>query len=250
MEKADPFTTLRNNTRARVALGRVGDAIPTKAMLELQMAHAMAKDAVHGRVNFNDVANDLIDIDAIELKSAAIDRGVYLRRPDLGRRLAEGEANKLEFGEYDVAFVIADGLSAFAMQKYSANVVNETIPLLNGLKIAPVVLVNQGRVAIGDEIAQGLGAKIVIILIGERPGLSSAESLGAYITYGASVGTPDSARNCISNIHNHGLLPIDAAKKIAWIVNEALKIGLTGIGLKEAYPTNYIDSDADTVQIK
>lgn len=236
----DPFASLRSKTRARIALGRVGDALPTIANLEFQMAHAKARDAVHSFVDFEKLESELYPLKAIKLKSAATDRIVYLRRPDLGRKLADGESAKLPNGPFDFAFVIADGLSAFAVSKYATKLVKETIPLLDGLSIAPIILANQGRVAIGDDIAEAMNAKIVVILIGERPGLSSAESLGAYITYGAKTGTMDSARNCISNIHDFGSLTNEASHKIAWLTKEALKLGLTGIGLKEAFPTEAI----------
>lgn len=236
----NPFEILKSKTRARVAIGRAGDGLPTSALLDFQMAHAKAKDAVHGLVDFDKIKEELKPLEAIKVKSAAKDRATYLRRPDLGRSLAPSEALTLPKGPFDFAFVISDGLSSFAIEKYAVEVVKETSKLLSNLSIAPIILASQGRVAIGDEIAEAMNAKIVLVLIGERPGLSSPESLGAYITYKARKGSKDSERNCISNIHNFGLLPKDAAAKIAWLTNEALKLGLTGIGLKEDSPTQAI----------
>jgi ethanolamine ammonia-lyase small subunit len=232
----NPFERLRGLTRARVALGRAGNGLPTRALLEFQMAHALARDAVHGRVDFDAIAAELAPRRVVKLRSAASDRAQYLRRPDLGRQLAEDEAERLDKGPFDLVFVIADGLSAFAVEAYAAATVQAAETLLPDLAIGPVVLASQARVAIGDNIAEHMQAKLVAVLIGERPGLSSADSLGAYLTFGARRGTRDSARNCISNIHAHGLAPRQAAEKLAWLIREALKLGLTGIGLKEAAP--------------
>ncbi|UFZ07414.1 ethanolamine ammonia-lyase subunit EutC [Bradyrhizobium ontarionense] len=245
----DAFDRLRRMTRARVALGRSGDGLPTKAKLEFQMAHALARDAVWGKVNFESIAAALAPREVIHVASAAADRAIYLRRPDLGRRLAEGEAAKLPPGPFDLVFVIADGLSADAVEGHAANVVIATEARLAGLTIAPVVLASQARVALGDDVGATMGARLVAVLIGERPGLSAADSLGAYLSFNPAPGLRDSARNCISNIHGHGLTPERAADKLAWLVREALRIGVTGIGLKEAAPDGAIETTQPTTQI-
>lgn len=241
MVEMDLFAMLRARTHARVALGRAGDGLPTAALLDFQMAHAKARDAVHGQVDFARLAASMAPRDAICVRSAARDRNIYLRRPDLGRQLAEGERAHLPAGPFDVVFVAADGLSSVAVETYAAHVIAATAQQLGGLSIGPVVLAAQGRVAIGDEIAACMGASLVITLIGERPGLSSADSLGAYLTFSARPGARDHQRNCISNIHAHGLAPDVAAGKIAWLAREALRLKLTGVALKEAAPAHALD---------
>lgn len=236
----DPFAELRRRTRARVGLGRAGDGLPTAALLEFQMAHAKARDAVHGRVDFDAVEAALAPLPCLRVHSAAGDRLTYLRRPDLGRRLGEGEGNPLPEEGCDLAIVVADGLSSVAVETYAAELVHGLVAALKDVAIGPVILATQGRVAIGDEIGARMQAKLVLVLIGERPGLSSADSLGAYLTFAPVPGTRDSARNCVSNIHVHGLLPAAAADKIGWLIREALRRRLTGIGLKEAAPSDLL----------
>lgn len=238
----DPFAELRRRTRARVGLGRAGDGLPTAALLEFQMAHAKARDAVHGKVDFDTVAAALAPLPCLRVHSAAADRLTYLRRPDLGRRLGEGEGGHLPEGGCELCIVVADGLSSVAVETYAAEVVHGLTRQLAGIEIGPVVLASQGRVAIGDEVGARMQAKLALVLIGERPGLSSADSLGAYLTFAPVPGTRDSARNCVSNIHAHGLLPTAAADKIGWLIREALRRGLTGVGLKEAAPTEGLDA--------
>ena len=230
------WDALKRLTRARVGLGRAGDGLPTRELLAFQAAHAAARDAVHGRVDFAAVAAALPDREVISVASAAPDRATYLRRPDLGRRLADGHADRLPEGPFDVVFVIADGLSAAAVDAHAATTVSATIARLSGLSIGPIVLANQGRVALGDEIGAAMAARLVVVVLGERPGLSAADSLGAYLTFDPRPGRVDSERNCLSNIHGHGLVPEAAAVKLAWLVREALGRGLTGIELKEAAP--------------
>ena len=237
----DPWTRLRSLTRARVALGRAGDALPTAELLAFQMAHARARDAVHGRVEFGAVAADLAPREVIAVASAAPDRATYLRRPDLGRRLAEGEADRLPTGDWDVVFVVADGLSAAAVEAHAAATVAATAAHLGDLTIGPVVLASQARVALGDDIGAALGARAVAVLIGERPGLTAADSLGAYLTFAPAPGRRDSERNCISNIHAEGLPPRLAGAKLAWLIRQALRLQLTGIALKDAAPDPALD---------
>ncbi|MGJ5179903.1 ethanolamine ammonia-lyase subunit EutC [Bradyrhizobium oligotrophicum] len=245
----DAFDRLRRMTRARVGLGRSGDGLPTKARLEFQMAHALARDAVWGKVNFDGIADALAPREVIKVASAAPDRASYLRRPDLGRRLAAGEASGLPSGPFDLVFVIADGLSADAVESHAADVVIATAARLAGHTIGPIVLASQARVALGDDVGAAMRARLVAVLIGERPGLSAADSLGVYLTLNPAPGLRDSARNCISNIHGHGLAADRAADKLAWLVREALRIGVTGIGLKEAAPDAALEATTPPLHI-
>jgi ethanolamine ammonia-lyase small subunit len=228
----DPFARFRDVTRARIGLGRSGDAIPTRAILDFQLAHARARDAVHGQVDFTALADELAPVPSIRVRSRAKDRTVYLARPDLGRQA--DSADLPEPGErHDIAFIIADGLSAAAVERHAVPLFKACMKRLGGFSVAPVILGEQARVAFGDEAAAALGAEIAIVLIGERPGLSVPDSLGAYITFRPQSGRRDSERNCISNIHADGLSYEAAADKIVWIVREALRLQLTGVDLKE-----------------
>ncbi len=231
----DPWARLRAATPARIGLGRTGAALPTPVNLDFQFAHARARDAVHRAVDWDRLTADLAPLSSIRVRSAAPDRATYLRRPDLGRRLDTGDWPDLTTHVApDVVLVVADGLSADAIAVQAAPVVHATCTALKGLRIGPIVLAEQGRVAIGDEIGERIDARLVVLLVGERPGLTVADSLGAYITYGPRVGRKDSERNCISNIHANGGLNHDAAAaKIAWLVRQALRLELTGTGLKE-----------------
>ncbi len=229
----DPFARFRSATRARIGLGRCGDGIPTAANLELQLAHARARDAVHGAVDFIAIAQRLAPLDTVCVRSRCDNRAQYLARPDLGRRLDPISRQTLSGGPFDVAFVIGDGLSAAAIEHHAENVLAACLNRMGGLTLAPVILAAQARVALADEIGEALGARLVVILIGERPGLSAPDSLGAYVTFHPKVGCMDSERNCVSNIHLDGLSYEAAADKIAWLVREAFALGLTGVGLKE-----------------
>lgn len=227
---------LRRLTRARIGLGRAGDGLPTAALLDFQMAHAEARDAVHGAVDFAALTAALAPREVVWVASAATDRATYLRRPDLGRRLAEGEVEKLPAGPFDVVFVVADGLSAAAVGAHAAATLEATAKRLDGLSIGPVVLARQARVALGDVVGAAMNARVVAVLIGERPGLTAADSLGAYLTFAPAPGARDSERNCLSNIHGHGQSPEEAGHKLAWLIREALRLKLTGVELKEAAP--------------
>jgi ethanolamine ammonia-lyase small subunit len=232
--KQDPWAKLRATTRARIGLGRTGDAMPIADVLEFQLAHAKARDAVHTRL---DVAALRAQIpgEVLTVRSAAESREIYLRRPDLGRQLNGDCEAALSSGDYDAVFVIADGLSATAVMQNAVPMLNAALERLTDFRIAPIVIATQARVAIGDDIGERLGAKLCAILIGERPGLSVAESLGIYLTYAPKRGTPDSLRNCISNIHTKGGLTYAAAgDMLAWLMREALRRKLTGVGLKES----------------
>ncbi|BAI76047.1 ethanolamine ammonia-lyase small subunit (plasmid) [Azospirillum sp. B510] len=233
----DPWARFRTATRARIALGRSGDALPTRALLEFQLAHARARDAVHSAVDFDRLAAELSPLETIRVHSAAPDRPTYLRRPDLGRRLDPAGAAALPAGEWDLLFVIADGLSAAAVQVNAAPLIHACMARLGHLRIGPVVLAGQARVALGDEVAAAVGARLVALLVGERPGLSAAESLGVYLTWEPRPGRADSERNCISNIHADGLSIQTAADKLCWLATEAARLKLTGVALKEDAPS-------------
>jgi ethanolamine ammonia-lyase small subunit len=220
-----------------VDLGRAGSALPTRALLEFQLAHAKARDAVHLPLAVRSLIAEL-NRPSITLTSAARDRPEYLRRPDLGRKLSAESRGRLEalHGDYDAAFVIADGLSALAVHRHAVSLLDIVSRELNW-KIAPVAIVEQGRVAIGDEIGELLGARMVVVLIGERPGLSSPDSLGAYLTWQPQVGRTDADRNCISNIRAEGLSYAAAAHKLLFLMNESRRLKLSGVRLKEAAPS-------------
>lgn len=229
----DLFARFRNATRARIGLGRSGDGIPTAANLDLQLAHARARDAVHGAVDFAAMAARLAPLETVRLRSLCEGRTQYLARPDLGRQAHPDGLAQLAPGPYDAAFVIADGLSAAAIEHHAEKTLQACLNRLGDLTIAPVVLAEQARVALADAVGEKLQARIIVILIGERPGLSAPDSLGAYITYAPKVGRMDSERNCVSNIHLDGLSYEAAGDKIAWLIREACRLGLTGVGLKE-----------------
>ena len=227
----DPFAVLRRLTPARIGLGRVGSGLPTAALLDFQFAHANAREAVATSLDAEALA-DALGWPSLILDSAAPDRETYLRRPDLGRRLPPG-AGPIARGDFDLAIVIADGLSAAAAQSHAAEVTQALMSALAGWRVAPAAIVRQGRVAIGDEIGERLGARAVVVLIGERPGLSAADSLGAYLTWAPRIGRLDSERNCVSNIRPDGLPPQAAARKIAWLLGEARRLSFTGVELKD-----------------
>jgi ethanolamine ammonia-lyase small subunit len=223
----NPWTQLREWTAARIALGRAGHSLPTRELLAFQLAHAKARDAVDCRLDLAAFAS----LHPIFLKSAAPDRAAYLRRPDLGRRLDTASANRLERGDWDAALILADGLSATAAHRHAIPLIATLLAELDGWRIAPVCVVEQGRVAIGDEIGERIGAKIAVVIIGERPGLSSPDSLGAYLTWAPHVGRTDAERNCVSNIRTEGLDPALAGRRIASILRAARERQLTGVGL-------------------
>lgn len=230
--RGDIWARWRHVTRARIGLGRSGDALPTAPLLAFQAAHSRARDAVHGAADFDALAAALQPHSTVVVRSQAADRAIYLRRPDLGRRLDPADAGKLEPGNYDIAFVVADGLSARAVDAHAAAVLKRCAEKLADWRIAPIVLAGQARVALGDEIGEILNAAAVAVLIGERPGLSVADSLGIYLTWAPRRGRADSERNCISNIHAAGLSHAAASDLLVWLLREARRRKLSGIGLK------------------
>jgi len=236
----DPWAPLGRLTPARIALGRAGSSLPTRALLAFALAHAQARDAVHAALDADAAEAQIqaLDFKTLQVESAAPDRAAYLARPDLGRRLSADSRQAfagLRNAPCDLAFVVADGLSAAAVQAHAAGLLEALKPWIarGGWRVAPVVVARQARVALGDEIGQALGARAVAVLIGERPGLSSPDSLGAYLTFDPRVGRADAERNCISNIRREGLAYDEAAFKLAWLIGEAFRLRLTGVALKD-----------------
>lgn len=252
MADLDPWQALRRFTAARIGLGHTGISQPTRAQLDFQLGHARARDAVHGALDTAQLSAALAQAwpassCPLLLHSAAADRNIYLQRPDLGRQLDAPSRQMLlaRRGDvtcelpYDLAVVVADGLSALAIMRHAA-------PLLQALharleaqletqawRLAPLVIVQQGRVAVGDEVGELLGANIVLVLIGERPGLSSPDSMGLYLTWAPRVGLTDERRNCISNVRPAGLQVDDAAARVHYLTAEAYRRELSGVHLKD-----------------
>ena len=238
--RPDPWSGLRTFTEARIALGRAGDSLQTREVLALGLAHARARDPVQVALDPVSLAQELAahGFASIAVHSAAADRAQFLRRPDLGRQLDQGSRERLDDSRPDEApdlvLVLADGLSAAAVRAHALPLLLALRPWLAGRRLAPLVIAEQARVGLGDEIAARLGARQVAMLNGERPGLSSADSLGVYFTHAPRVGLSDAERNCISNIRPGGLAPETAARKLAGLLRAALALGYSGVRLKEA----------------
>jgi ethanolamine ammonia-lyase small subunit len=255
---ANPWLELRRLTPARIALGRSGTSLPTAAQLDFQFAHAQARDAVHLPFDHAGLSEQLAakGRETLLLHSAATDRDSYLQRPDLGRRLDESSAHILRDyaaahpDGFDVAVVVADGLSSLAVHRHSVPFLErmEEQASAEGWSRSPVIMVEQGRVAVADEIGELLGARMAVILIGERPGLSSPDSLGLYFTYAPKVGLNDAHRNCISNVRLEGLSYAMAAHRLLYLMREACKRQLSGVSLKDEAQLHTLESDvsADT----
>ena len=226
-------------TAARVGLGRAGNSLPTSELLTLQLAHARAREAVHSELDGRSLALELapLEREILFVHSAAADRATYLRRPDQGRRLDDESRKLLERRRagFDAVFVIADGLSAQAVQLHAARLIETALRWLppEDWKLGPLVVARQGRVAIGDEVGELLGAALSVVLIGERPGLSAADSLGVYLSWNPHSGLTDADRNCISNIRGEGLSYAAAAHKLVFLMTEARRRKLSGVALKE-----------------
>ncbi|KQR71566.1 ethanolamine ammonia-lyase subunit EutC [Rhizobium sp. Leaf341] len=233
---------LRSMTDARVSLGRHGGGLPTQAQLSFLLDHARAREAVWANVDWTVLTERLeqAGLAVVQVESLAENRSIYVRRPDLGRLLSEGAEKRLReiaaWGAYDIAIVVADGLSSIAVDINAVPLIAALIPKLAGLGLqsAPVVLASQARVAIGDPVGRAIGAKLSIVLVGERPGLSAADSLGAYVTLDPNPGTRDSSRNCVSNIRDGGLPIHQAADTIASLVHDIVRTNIGGVGLKAA----------------
>ena len=234
---ADAWTHLRRFTPARIALGRAGSSLPTSAWLSFAADHADARDAVYAELDVAAFAAAVapLGLPVLPLRSAAGDRATYLQRPDLGRRLnvASAAAVGSAAGPFDVALVVADGLSATAITRHAADVLGHLLPRLAGLSVAPLAVVTQARVGVMDEVGSLIGARSAVILIGERPGLAVPDSVGAYLTFAPAVGNTDANRNCVSNIRPAGLPPAAAADAIAWLLRAALARQLSGVALKD-----------------
>ncbi len=254
----NPWSDLRRFTDARIGLGRAGISLPTSEMLAFQLSHAQARDAVSFPLDINQMKNSLGVLTPrtpiLHLHSQAVDRVSYLQRPDLGRKLSKksqdilldfmAEQKQTTPLNYDLALVVVDGLSSLAVQKNAHPFISELLAQLGKnqqLKLAPITLVEQGRVAIGDDIGELLNAQIVMVLIGERPGLSSPDSLGLYLTWAPKTGLNDACRNCISNIRPAGLSYEEAARRAVYLVREAKKLKLTGVNLKDRTQDNVIE---------
>ncbi|MFJ2283132.1 ethanolamine ammonia-lyase subunit EutC [Pseudomonas sp. NPDC087803] len=254
VDPQNPWLELRRLTPARIALGRTGTSLPTRAQLDFQFAHAQARDAVHLPFDHAGLSAQLSERgrDSLLLHSAATDRNSYLQRPDLGRKLSDASAQALRDyaaahpGGVDLAIVVADGLSALAVHRHTLPFIGrlEEQMVADAWSVAPVVLVEQGRVAVGDEIGQLLGAKMLVMLIGERPGLSSPDSLGLYFTYNPKIGLTDAFRNCISNVRLEGLSYGMAAHRLLYLMREACRRQLSGVNLKDEAQVQTLESEA------
>ncbi|CNI45653.1 ethanolamine ammonia-lyase subunit EutC [Yersinia vastinensis] len=236
----NPWAGLRQFTAARIALGRTGASLPTSELLKFGLAHAQARDAVHQPFLSEDLASQLagLGLTTITVNSAAPERSTYLCRPDLGRQLSQPSREQLcawPDKQADVLLVIGDGLSSKAVHRQAIPLVEALLPYLQtlGLSLAPVVLAHQSRVALGDDAGECLQAKAVVILIGERPGLSSPDSLGVYMTWGPNTQRLESERNCISNIRPEGLDYPQAAFRLAWLLEQSFQRRLSGVQLKD-----------------
>ncbi|MFM9916802.1 MAG: ethanolamine ammonia-lyase subunit EutC [Rhizobacter sp.] len=250
---ANPWSVLKRFTPARIGLGRSGISLPTAAQLDFQLAHAQARDAVHRPLEVQALCAEIeaMGLATVPLHSAATNRANYLQRPDLGRQLGTASRQRLEAlrvqrrgqgpASHDVAFAVVDGLSALAVQRHAAPLLSEVLALLNGpgtdrtprWTIGPVAVVEQGRVAIGDDIGELLDSQLVVVLIGERPGLSSPDSLGLYLTWEPRPGRNDAERNCISNVRPEGLDYRAAAVRLVYLLEQARNRQLTGVALKD-----------------
>lgn len=254
----NPWALLKDYTDARIGLGRSGVSIPTSHSLAFQLAHAQAQDAVHLPLDVENIVEQLFindinkETSSILLHSQAINRTTYLQRPDLGRRLDKNSSEILKKVKandntfYDLSIVIVDGLSSLAIKENAINFIKKLIIALKEDKqkwnLSPFSIVQQGRVAVGDEVGELLKAKISIVLIGERPGLSSPDSLGLYLTWNPKVGLSDASRNCISNIRSEGLSYEEAVKKTMYLLKESRRLELSGVNLKDRTINDVIEN--------
>jgi ethanolamine ammonia-lyase small subunit len=249
----DCWGALRALTPARLALGRAGASLPTGEVLRFGWDHAQARDAVQAGLDTERLQQEIaaLGLAALRVASRAADRSTYLMRPDLGRRLDAKDAQALQQaagGGCDLALVVADGLSSIAVQRHAPAVLEQIVRQAPPeWRLSPVVIATQARVALGDDIGEQLGAGMVAILIGERPGLSSPDSLGIYLTWQPRVGRSDAERNCISNIRPQGLLYAQAAHKVVWLCQEARRLKLTGVALKDRSAMFGIEAPSNAV---
>lgn len=254
----NPWERLNAFTDARIGLGRAGVSLPTSKLLAFQLAHAQAQDAVHCPLDVEALSTELaqaLDLSEapLRLHSHAQDRAMYLQRPDYGRRLNDETREHLQKAtasqqRYDLAIVVVDGLSALAVQQNSAPFLGALYQMLSSdaadWQLAPLTLVEQGRVAIGDEIGALLNADAVLVMIGERPGLSSPDSLGLYMTWAPEPGLKDDRRNCISNVRPAGLQVEEAARRFFLLLKEARQLKLSGVKLKDRSEDDVLEGDS------
>jgi ethanolamine ammonia-lyase small subunit len=242
------WLALRQFTQARIGLGRAGDSLPTKAVLDFGLAHAQARDAVHMQLDDLDLQRQLsaAGFASVSVDSAIADRWQYLRRPDMGRQLSDVSRSTLTARisslAAEIVLVVADGLSALAVMRHAVPMLDALRARLAAYRIAPIVVAHQARVALGDEIGELWRAEQVIVLIGERPGLSSPDSLGAYLTYAPRVGRTDAERNCVSNIRHEGLSYTQAARRLADLMAAAQRLRTSGVALKDESETPRLES--------
>ena len=236
--RPDPWQTLRQRTPARVALGRAGASLPTAEVLKFSLDHAEARDAVHADFDAQAIASQLRDSgsEVVLVSSQAADHSDYLRNPDNGRKLDAPSTEKLKAvaGDgADIAIVLGDGLSATAARLHGATFVGELLRRLPRFSIAPLVVARHARVGIQDPIGHALKARCCVIVLGERPGLGAADSLGVYLVYEPGPGKSDADRNCVSNVRPAGLPLAVAADTVAYLINAALSRGISGVTLKD-----------------
>ena len=237
MSARDDWQTLTRFTPARLALGRSGNGLPTKRVLEFQLAHARARDAVHAQLDVDELAKALAPSPVLHLRTQAHSRLDYLTNPTLGRALEDASRAKLTGGTYDAALVIADGLSATAIARHGAALARIVLDMTPDIDWAPITAVTNGRVAVGDDVAEAMGAQMAVVLIGERPGLSAMDGIGIYLAYAPKPGiTKDADRNCISNIRPEGLPLTEAAYRLQWLMRQSRQLRLSGVALKEDAP--------------
>ena len=242
MSYQELFKQLAATTQARINLGNSGSGLPTKPLLAFRSDHALAKDAVYANLDAHTLQKDLlrIGLESIVVQSQATDKETFLKRPDLGRILGETFRNELLKNQIDneVTIIISDGLSGPAVQNHAVPFLNHLIPLIQNITLNNIIIAKHGRVAISDEIGELCNATLSIILIGERPGLSSPDSMGIYLTYCPKTGNTDEKRNCISNVRKYGLSYDEAAYKLNFLIRESLRLKLSGVSLKEGNPFN------------
>jgi ethanolamine ammonia-lyase small subunit len=246
----DPWHALRQLTPARIALGRAGGSIPTRELLDFQLAHALARDAVHQPFDPGQLEKDLSSLNhsIVHLTTAAPDRHTYLLRPDLGRSLAEdsrqGLSSSRKADGWDVSIILSDGLSALAAHRQIPPLLTHLLPLLNSsrFKVAPISIVPLARVALQDEVGELLNARLGLILLGERPGLGSPDSLGGYVVFNPRAGNSDANRNCVSNIRPQGLPPAAAAQVLHYLISQSLRRQISGVNLKDDRPPNALST--------